>query len=73
MKQTKKPSPTSPTHATHVWRVFCLLGNGSVSGSCGHSHRTLTNAMRCTYEPVVYLRDPKAELRARPVKAARTR
>ena len=52
------------------WRVFCLLGNGSVSGSCGHSHRTLTHAMRCTYEPRAYQRDPEAELRARPVKVA---
>lgn len=38
-----------------------------MSGSCGHSHRTLTHAMRCSYEPVAYQRDPEAELRARPV------
>ena len=69
MKQTKKSDPATK----HVWRVFCLLGSGHVSGSCGHSHRTLTHAMRCTYEPVAYQRDPEAELRARSVKAARSR
>jgi hypothetical protein len=68
---TKKPRSTSLTSANRAWRVFCLLGNGRVSGSCGHTHPTLTNAMRCTYEPVAYLRDPEAELRARQVKAAR--
>ena len=69
MKPTKKPSSTTP----RAWRVFCLLGNGRVSGSCGHSHRTLTHAMRCTYEPRAYQRDPEAELRARPVKTPRAR
>ena len=55
----------------NVWRVFCLLGNGHVSGSCGHSHRILTRALRCSYEPLAYQRDPDAELRVRAVKAAR--
>lgn len=68
MKQAKKPSPTT---ARRVWRVFCLLGTGRVSGSCGHSHPTLTHAMRCSYEPRAYQLDPEAELRARPVKVAR--
>jgi hypothetical protein len=67
MRQTKKSDPA----LVRVWRVFCLLGNGRVSGSCGHSHRTLTHAMRCTYEPRSYQRDPEAALRARQVKAAR--
>ena len=70
MKPSKKPDPTTVRCA---WRVFCLLGNGRVSGSCGHSHRTLTHAMRCTYEPRAYQRDPEAELRARPVKTAPSR
>lgn len=69
MKQPKKTDPT----ARRAWRVFCLLGNGRVSGSCGHSHRTLTHAMRCSYEPRAYQRDPEAELRARPVKVASAR
>jgi hypothetical protein len=69
MKQLKKSDPATK----RAWRVFCLLGSGRVSGSCGHSHRTLTHAMRCSYEPVAYLRDPEAELRARQVKAARPR
>jgi len=69
MKPSKKPDPVTK----RAWRVFCLLGSGRVSGSCGHAHRTLTHAMRCTYEPVAYLRDPAAELRARPVKADRPR
>ena len=72
MKPTKKPGPTpTPTPTPRVWRVFCLLGSGRVSGSCGHSHRTLTRALRCTYEPIAYQRDPEAELRARPVKVVR--
>lgn len=70
MKPTKKSIPTAEKR---VWRVFCLLGTGRVSGSCGHSHPTLTNAMRCSYEPRAYQRDPEAELRARPVKVARPR
>ena len=56
----------------NVWRVFCLRGN-NVAGSCGHAHQTLTNAMRCSYQPVAYRHDPAAELRVRQVKAARPR
>ena len=65
VKQTKKPSPST---ARRVWRVFCLLGSGRVSSSCAHSHPNLKDALRCTYEPKAYQRDPDAELRARPVK-----
>ena len=85
MKETKKPASTRPVKRgaggrdggrlialkRNIWRVFCLQGNGHVSSSCGHSHRTLTRAMRCTYEPAVYRRDPAAELRVRPVKTTR--
>jgi len=59
------------TFEKNVWRVFCLPGNGRVSGSCGHSHRTLTRAMRCSY--VAYQRGPEAELRVRPVRVERAR
>ena len=54
-----------------AWSLVCLLGDGRVSGNCGHAHRTLTRALRCPYEPRAYQRDPAAELRVRPVQAAR--
>lgn len=68
-----KRTTTKPHWTTkrRVWRVFCLLGGGGVSGSCGHAHPTLTRAMRCSYEPRAYQRDPAAELRTRQVKIER--
>lgn len=54
-----------------VWRVICLLGNRRVSGSCGHSHRTLAHAMRCSYEPKAYRNDSEALLLARPLKTTK--
>lgn len=67
----KRRSNPKETIERKIWRVFCRLGSGHVAGSCGHSHRTLVHAMRCSYEPVAYVRDPEAELIARRLKIGR--
>jgi hypothetical protein len=49
-----------------TFRVFCVLGDGRVSGDCGHAHRSQLAAVRCPYEPRAYKRDARAALRIAP-------
>jgi hypothetical protein len=72
MTKTQKTQKTQKAQKTtrRIWRVICLLGNRRVAGSCGHSHRTLVHAMRCSYEPKAYRGDSEARLIARPLKSS---